>query len=220
MTTISNKLKDRNIKIITVGVGYGIDEEELKGISSAPENFISAKSFDDLLDILTTIFTTFEKFSSESLKGNTQSEKGKDGDLILNNSEYLKSNSNSYGKDSNQTEQRVNLDDKGYPYMNPIIVNIHTCPHSKIHHVGCKPGNSRCFQSERNFILNPTKLEEELCRCSDLALRHNLNYFKIDDNGACTIGTANAEECERKRYILSRNRCIKKSDAIYVSNNI
>ncbi|KAF1745243.1 hypothetical protein MXB_555 [Myxobolus squamalis] len=68
--------------------------------------------------------------------------------------------------------------------------------------------------------MTPTGLEEDLCRCSDLALKNNLNFFKIDEKGVCRIGTANAEECGTKRLKIGKKICSRKSAAIYKTSKI
>ncbi|KAF1745241.1 hypothetical protein MXB_553 [Myxobolus squamalis] len=126
MLGLATKIKQRNIQIITVGVGYGIDEEELKEIASDPSKYISAKEFDELLDVLTGIFASLEKLSDEQKNADELNfNANKDDKLILNNGEYIGSDSNKDGNSANSTkkgdDQKSGTD---FPYMNPIIVNI------------------------------------------------------------------------------------------------
>lgn len=94
------------------------------------------------------------------------------------------------------------------------------CPNSKVAHVGCKTGKSRCFNVERSFEINPADIQQELCKCSELALKNNLNYFKINKRGTCSIGTASAENCPSKKSILSRRKCSKIYDTVYKTESI
>lgn len=126
MITISNGMKEGGVYIITVGVGYGIDEEELRSISTDPKYFFQAKSFDEILDIIPDIFALFDVIGKEprvsKSKSATKESAVKNDTIIVNNAEFLKSTNSTLDSDVDCCAGKGS--ENSVPMMSPIIVNI------------------------------------------------------------------------------------------------
>ena len=58
LRTASQGIKNKTVTVFAVGIGSGVDQRELREISSAPSNVFTAASFNDLRQLSTTISTS------------------------------------------------------------------------------------------------------------------------------------------------------------------
>ncbi|KII69031.1 hypothetical protein RF11_05281 [Thelohanellus kitauei] len=121
MLGLADSLREKDVDIITVGVGYGVDEKELKDVAKDPKNYFPVKGFDELLDILSDLFKSVDKLvQTDQEEDAAAAAKLQEEEVARNNSESSMLQKSSQKNDKNASD----CDKDECPYMNPIIVNI------------------------------------------------------------------------------------------------